>query len=109
MPRQVTDPINYATMLGAATFTENAGPPVTITTTIYYGVGYLPSGGTLVPYNFQIGDTRPHGQGVANGVSVSYTYDPSTATYNAVQTQLIALIAAQEGLTVGTDTIVILS
>src|SRR6185312_3643553 len=107
MPRTPTYPINYAAMLGAPTFVEDAGPPVAITTVITYGVGYLPPSGPLVPYNFRVGDSRPACQGVANGISVSYTYDPTTATYSAVQSQLISLIAAQEGLTVGTDTIIV--
>lgn len=107
MPRAPSNPINYATMLGAAIFTTNAGPPVTMTTTIWYGVGYLPSSGPVQPYNYRAGDVRPQIQGVANGVTVSYTYDPATATYNTVQTALIAAIAAQEGLTVGTDTIIV--
>lgn len=104
MPR-TPNVVNYAVRLGNPAFLTNVGPPVTITTTVWYGVGYQPSSGPLEPYNFQPGDGRPRFLGPAQGLSVSYTYDPTTATYESVQTQLIALIAAQEGLTVGTDTI----
>lgn len=104
MPRTPTA-INYVVRLGDPVFTNSPGPPATVTVTIYYGVGSIASG-VVSPQNYTPGDSRPKLVGTANGVAVSYTFDPTVTTYEQALSQLTSLAQAQEGLTTG-DTVLL--
>lgn len=105
MPR-TPDSINYVLRLGNPTFVTNQGPPVTRTITVWYGVGHQAVSGDVTPYNYHPGDLQSRFQGCALGISVSVTYDPSTATDDTVMAQLVAAVKAQEDLD-DTDVIVL--